>query len=129
LGSVVPFKAKEAKVEVRATQVGSTSFDSEQFIEDFRGMLWNSYEECGMTLWALAAKANVSPRTILNFLFGITRRPQVPTIMKLLDAMGYRIGVFQKNAPKQKDEITLRNYRGRAKAHRKALVRFLPQQQ
>lgn len=104
---------------------GQNVIDTDEFIQDFRGLLWNSVVEFGLTWQQLAEKANLHVSTIENFLFGKTKRPQFPTMLRLLEAMGFRIGVFKIDAPPQQDELSFRGTNGktpsRGRGRRKAL--------
>jgi DNA-binding phage protein len=99
--------------------------DSEEFLQDLRGMLWNSVPTCGMEWPELAREAKLHVSTIENFLFGQTKRPQMNTIYRLLTAMGFRIGILAADSAKQPGEIALHRFHNtkqvRGKGRRKPL--------
>ena len=113
----------------RHKPVTLTDLDTEAFIQDFRGLLWNSVPECGKTWQELAQDARLAHSTIENLLFGTTKKPQTQTVLKLLTAMGYRVGIMEASAGTQPDEVPLSRFRknrlpARGKGRRKPLAEY-----
>ena len=61
------------------------------FLEDLRGVLWNSYVDASMSWIEIAGRARLAYSTVRRFASGETKRPQLYTVLRLMSAIGARL--------------------------------------
>ncbi len=80
------------------------------FIEDLRGFLWSN-QGVTRTWQDVADESGLCYATVMNFARGDTKRPQARTIIKLMQALGYRLALVPANTRTIAGEVHLENYR------------------
>jgi len=61
------------------------------FIEDLRGVIWNSARDVGLNWKQIAGAARLSPKTVSRFAYRETKRPTFYTIFRILTVVGVRL--------------------------------------
>ncbi len=71
--------------------VSNANLDDEEvkFLADLRGLVWAKAGKIGMSWKSLAENANLNYRTVQKFASGETRRPQIFTIRRICQAVGF----------------------------------------
>lgn len=87
--------------------VESPEYTYADYIEDLRGIVWNSIKETSKTWTALAADANLAVSTVSRFAYGDTKKPSSATIFALERAVGIRAARVRLSAPRQPDEVSV----------------------
>lgn len=85
--------------------VESPDYTYEDYIEDLRGIVWNSVKETGKTWADLAADASLAISTVSRFAYGDTKKPSSATVFALERALDIRTARVRIDAPRQPDEI------------------------
>lgn len=81
-------------VQKRAANAALTSEDEDdeaRFLADLRGLIWEKGGAQGGSWKDLAARAKLADRTIARFASGETKKPQLFTIRRMIQAIGYVI--------------------------------------
>lgn len=81
------------KVRERVAFDRERAADFEIFLEDLRGMVWNSSRAHDLTWTQLAIRANVTLPTVSKFAYGETKRPTFPTVFGIARAIGARLRI------------------------------------
>lgn len=96
--------------------VSTPDYTYQDYIEDLRGIVWNSVAETGMTWKQLAEAAELSVLTVSKFAYGETKKPSSETVFKLEDAVGLRTARVAKSAGRQPDEVMAFRLRSKIRA-------------
>jgi hypothetical protein len=83
----------------------------DDWVEDIRGITWNAFVKGRMTLEDIAAKASLSAKTVENFAWGDTKRPQAKTVFSIAVAVDFRMALMPASAPRQPNEPDLSEFR------------------
>lgn len=91
---------------MHALQVVSTpDYTYQDFIEDLRGIVWDSVKETGLSWDDLAIEAKLSPQTVSRFAYGETKVPTSRTVFQIASVVNLRMAFVPKTARRQPDEI------------------------
>jgi len=96
--------------------VPQPDYTYQDFIEDLRGIVWNSAKETGLSWDELAREANLSPQTVSRFAYGETKVPTSRTLFQLVTVVNLRMAFVPKTARRQPDEIAARPLRSNIKS-------------
>lgn len=74
----------------KKTETKDPRFDNAYmaFVDDLRGVIWRWIARELITEKVAAEQAGLHPKTVVNFLTGVTMAPQLPTLFKLTRAAG-----------------------------------------
>ncbi len=77
-------------MEPKKKTSGDPRFDNAYlaFVDDLRGVIWRWIGRELITEREAAVRAGLHPKTVINFLTGVTMAPQLPTLFKLTRAAG-----------------------------------------
>ena len=91
--NVVDLNLVRKRTANSAVSSANISDEEQQFLSDLRGIVWSQAGKVNGSWKGLAAKSNLSYRTLQNFASGETRRPQFFTIRRICQAVGCTLSI------------------------------------
>lgn len=82
-------KARKTRKRIPLTKRGAEQF--EVFLEDLRGIVWNSTRDANMNWAQIAVMANITAETVAKFAYHEVKRPQFRTVFGIAAAVGARL--------------------------------------
>lgn len=83
--------ARKHKERRRQSFIRRGSETNSIFLEDLRGMVWNSRRDSDMDWKTLAIKASLHKNTVAKFAYGEVTKPNFRTVFNIAEAIGVRL--------------------------------------
>lgn len=83
------------------------AYTHEMWVQDLQGLAWHAFKREGRTVEEFVVATGLHFKTVENFIWGDTKRPYPNTILRMAQALGFRLALIPASAPRQPDEKDL----------------------